>query len=98
QRGNVTHHQRLPWQCLKHPKVTVFTRKRLFELPFPGEDGDFGVLEALPRQPLVVRDISSLAFDPVSGHTLMLSDESRLLVELDLQGKPRSFMALFGGL
>lgn len=70
----------------------------LFELPFPGEDGDFGVLEALPRQPLVVRDISSLAFDPVSGHTLMLSDESRLLVELDLQGKPRSFMALFGGL
>ncbi len=70
----------------------------LFELPFPGEDGAVGVLEALPRQPLLVRDISSVAIDPQSGHTLMLSDESRLLVELDRQGKPRSFMALFGGL
>lgn len=70
----------------------------LFELPFPGEDGAVGVLEALPKQPLLVRDISSVAIDPHSGHTLMLSDESRLLVELDLQGRPRSFMALFGGL
>ena len=70
----------------------------LFELPFPGEDGAAGVLEALPRQPLLVRDISSVAIDPKTGHTLMLSDESRLLVELDRQGKPRSFIALFGGL
>lgn len=70
----------------------------LFELPFPGEDGAVGVLEVLPKQPLLVRDISSVAIDPETGHTLMLSDESRLLVELDLQGKPLSFMALFGGL
>jgi len=70
----------------------------LFELPFPGEDGAVGVLEALPKQPLLVRDISSVAIDPQSGHTLMLSDESRLLVELDQQGEPLSFMALFGGL
>lgn len=70
----------------------------LFELPFPGEDGSVGALEALPRQPLLVRDISSVAIDPRTGHTLMLSDESRLLVELDLQGRPRSFISLFGGL
>ncbi|EIK54843.1 hypothetical protein YO5_18797 [Stutzerimonas stutzeri TS44] len=70
----------------------------LFELPFPGEDGGVGVLEALPRQPLLVRDISSVAIDPRSGHTLLLSDESRLLVELDLRGRPRSFISLFGGL
>lgn len=70
----------------------------LFELPFPGEDGDAGLLEALPSQPLLVRDISSVAIDPHTGHTLMLSDESRLLVELDLQGRPRSFIGLFGGL
>lgn len=70
----------------------------LFELPFPGEDGAAGALEALPSQPLLVRDISSVAIDPLTGHTLMLSDESRLLVELDLQGKPRSFISLFGGL
>lgn len=70
----------------------------LFELPFPGEDGAAGALEALPDQPLLVRDISSVAIDPRTGHTLMLSDESRLLVELDLQGRPRSFISLLGGL
>jgi len=70
----------------------------LFELPFPGEDGAAGALQAVPGQRLLVRDISSVAIDPRSGHTLMLSDESRLLVELDLQGKPRSFISLFGGL
>lgn len=70
----------------------------LFELPFPGEDGAAGALEALPDQPLLVRDISSVAIDPRTGHILMLSDESRLLVELDLQGRPRSFISLLGGL
>ncbi|MCQ4286678.1 SdiA-regulated domain-containing protein [Pseudomonas stutzeri] len=70
----------------------------LFELPFPGEDGAAGALEALPSQPLLVRDISSVAIDPRTGHTLMLSDESRLLVELDLRSRPRSFISLLGGL
>lgn len=70
----------------------------LFELPFPGEDGAAGVLEPLPGQDLLVRDISSVAIDPRTGHTLMLSDESRLLVELDRLGRPRSFISLFGGL
>lgn len=70
----------------------------LFELPLPGEEGAVGALQALPSQPLLVRDISSVAIDPRTGHTLMLSDESRLLVELDLMGRPRSFIALFGGL
>lgn len=69
----------------------------LFSLPFPGEDGAVGVPEPL-AMPLLVRDLSSVAIDPRSGHTLLLSDESRLLVELDLQGQPRSFLALFGGL
>ncbi len=70
----------------------------LFSLPFPGEDGAAGTLEAVPSGHLLVRDLSSVAIDPRSGHTLLLSDESRLLVELDLQGQPRSFLALFGGL
>lgn len=70
----------------------------LFELPLPGEEGAVGALQALPSQPLLVRDISSVAIDPRTGHALMLSDESRLLVELDLMGRPRSFIALFGGL
>lgn len=70
----------------------------LFELPLVAGEGAVGALEALPDQPLLVRDISSVTIDPRSGHTLMLSDESRLLVELDLQGRPRSFLSLFGGL
>lgn len=72
----------------------------LFELPLPlvAGEGAVGALEALPDQPLLVRDISSVTIDPRSGHTLMLSDESRLLVELDLQGRPRSSLSLFGGL
>ncbi len=70
----------------------------LFELPFPGEDGAAGILEAWPEQPLLVRDISSVTIDPRTGHTLMLSDESRLLVELDQRGRPLSFIKLLGGL
>lgn len=70
----------------------------LFSLSFPGEDGAAGVLEPVAGAHLLVRDLSSVAIDPRSGHTLLLSDESRLLVELDLQGQPRSFISLFGGL
>lgn len=70
----------------------------LFELPFPGEDGAVGALEAVPGQDRLVRDISSVTIDPRTGHILMLSDESRLLVELDLLGRPCSFISLFGGL
>jgi uncharacterized protein YjiK len=70
----------------------------LFELSIPDDGGLAGALKSLPDQPLLVRDISSVAVDPRTGHTLMLSDESRLLVELDLQGRPRSFISLFGGL
>ncbi|MGA6099873.1 SdiA-regulated domain-containing protein [Stutzerimonas marianensis] len=90
----------LAWNPLTQRMLLAKERdpQGLFELPFPGEDGAAGVLEALPRQPLLVRDISSVTIDPRTGHTLMLSDESRLLVELDLMGRPRSFISLFGGL
>lgn len=90
----------LAWNPLTQRMLLAKERdpQGLFELPFPGEDGAPGVLEALPRQPLLVRDISSVTIDPRTGHTLMLSDESRLLVELDLMGRPRSFISLFGGL
>jgi uncharacterized protein YjiK len=70
----------------------------LFSLPFPGEDGAAGTLQALPSQRAFVRDISSLSFDARTGHSLVLSDESRLLLELDEQGQPVSFISLIGGL
>ncbi|MFZ5956700.1 SdiA-regulated domain-containing protein [Pseudomonas knackmussii] len=43
---------------------------------------------------LFVRDLSSLQFDAGSGHLLALSDESRLVLELDVDGKPISSLSL----
>ncbi|MFJ2546497.1 SdiA-regulated domain-containing protein [Pseudomonas sp. NPDC087612] len=46
---------------------------------------------------LFVRDLSSLQFDERSGHLLALSDESQLVLELDVQGKPLSTLSLRKG-
>lgn len=46
---------------------------------------------------LFVRDLSSLQFDERSGHLLALSDESRLVLELNIEGKPISSLSLLGG-
>lgn len=46
---------------------------------------------------LFVRDLSSLQYDEASGHLLALSDESRLVVELDLVGRPLSSLRLTAG-
>ncbi|MGQ7959845.1 SdiA-regulated domain-containing protein [Pseudomonas sp. SP16.1] len=46
---------------------------------------------------LFVRDLSSLDFDSGTGHLLALSDESRLVIELDAAGKPVSTLSLLRG-
>lgn len=46
---------------------------------------------------LFVRDLSSLHFDAASGHLLVLSDESRLVLELDGAGRPLSSLSLLAG-
>ena len=46
---------------------------------------------------LFVRDLSSLQFDERSGHLLALSDESKLVLELDVKGKPLASMSLRKG-
>ncbi|WP_409277479.1 SdiA-regulated domain-containing protein [Pseudomonas defluvii] len=46
---------------------------------------------------LFVRDLSSLVFDERSGHLLALSDESKLVLELDAEGKPLSSLSLHKG-
>lgn len=68
----------------------------LFSLPFPG--GHAGQLQPLMAGNLGVRDISSLSVDERTGHLLVLSDESRMLLELDRSGHPVSFLSLTGGL
>lgn len=47
---------------------------------------------------LDVRNLSSLSIDPRTGHTLVLSADSHLLLELDEAGKQVSFMTLLGGM
>ncbi|CAH0308545.1 hypothetical protein SRABI70_04632 [Pseudomonas sp. Bi70] len=46
---------------------------------------------------IFVRDLSSLYYDNLTGHMLALSDESRLVVELDEAGKPISSLSLLQG-
>lgn len=70
----------------------------LFSLPFPGEDGAAGVLQPINSEQLFVRDISSLTYDARTGHTLVLSDESRLLLEVSESGDPISFISLASGM
>ncbi len=52
--------------------------------------------EAMQDQ-LFARDLSSLAFDPVSGHLLLLSDESRLLMEFSAAGELLGYASLGRG-
>ncbi|NVZ93479.1 SdiA-regulated domain-containing protein [Pseudomonas sp. D6002] len=46
---------------------------------------------------LFVRDLSSLQYDERSGHLLALSDESFLVLELDVDGRPLSSLSLLKG-
>lgn len=47
---------------------------------------------------LFVRDLSSLQYDDRSGHLLALSDESRLVLELNADGLPISTLSLLRGM
>ncbi|WP_082073149.1 SdiA-regulated domain-containing protein [Pseudomonas sp. LFM046] len=47
---------------------------------------------------LFVRDLSSLQYDDRSGHLLALSDESRLVLELNADGRPISSLSLLRGM
>lgn len=46
---------------------------------------------------LFLRDISSLHFEQTLGHLLVLSDESRLVIEMDAEGHPVSTLSLLSG-
>lgn len=64
----------------------------------PGQPFAVHVLDDRKRDAgLFVRDLSSLLFDERSGHLLVLSDESRLVLELDVQGQPISSLSLLAG-
>lgn len=73
----------------------------LFSLPFPEQDqgnsAEPSVLLELRSKQVFMRDLSSLAVDQRTGHVLVLSDESRMLLELDELGNPVSFISLAVG-
>jgi uncharacterized protein YjiK len=51
----------------------------------------------LASHALDMRNLSALAIDPRTGHMLVLSADSHLLLELDKKGAQVSFIALLGG-
>ncbi|QLF93330.1 SdiA-regulated domain-containing protein [Pseudomonas sp. ABC1] len=54
-------------------------------------------LDDMRDRRLLMRDLSSLQFIERTGHLLALSDESRVLLELDRQGKPLGTLSLLMG-
>ncbi|MCG4452154.1 SdiA-regulated domain-containing protein [Pseudomonas sp. MMS21-TM103] len=63
-------------------------------------EGDFD-LQVIDREEWIknvfATDLSSVHYDEQTGHLALLSDESKLLMELDGQGKLISFRSLLGG-
>ncbi|NYH09294.1 SdiA-regulated domain-containing protein [Pseudomonas moraviensis] len=56
-----------------------------------------GDKQKLHSDELDLRNLSALSIDPRTGHTLVLSADSHLLLELDENGEQVSFMTLLGG-
>jgi uncharacterized protein YjiK len=70
----------------------------MFSLGSDGNQGLGAALRPLPSYGLGMRNLSALSIDPRTGHILVLSAQSNLLLELDEQGQPVSFISLMGGL
>lgn len=69
----------------------------LFSWKSDGSQTLTGDKQKLASDELDIRNLSALAIDPRTGHTLVLSADSHLLLELDETGEQVSFMTLLGG-
>ena len=56
-----------------------------------------GSKQKVPSDELDLRNLSALSIDPRTGHTLVLSADSHMLLELDELGEQVSFMTLLSG-
>ena len=70
----------------------------MFSLDSNGEQLLSAALLSLPDYDLEMRNLSALSVDPRTGHILALSAQSSLLLEMDEQGQPLSFISLLGGM
>ncbi|MFK8330841.1 SdiA-regulated domain-containing protein [Pseudomonas sp. BJa5] len=68
----------------------------LFSLSSDGQSPLTGDKQRLPNDELDLRNLSALGVDPRTGHLLVLSADSNLLLELDENGEQVSFMTLLG--
>ncbi len=89
----------LGWDSRRQRVILAKERdpRGFYSLPLPSKSGPAQGIQAINIDDVFVRDISSVSFDSRTGHSLMLSDESRVLVELDANAKPRSFISLAAG-
>lgn len=69
----------------------------LFTWKSDGSQTLVGDKQKLASTELDMRNLSALAVDPRTGHLLVLSADSHLLLELDEKGEQVSFMTLLGG-
>jgi uncharacterized protein YjiK len=69
----------------------------LFTWKSDGSQTLTGDKQKLANKELDMRNLSALAIDPRTGHLLVLSADSHLLLELDEKGDQVSFMTLLGG-
>ena len=70
---------------------------QLFVWKSDGSQTLVGAKQKLASEELDMRNLSALAIDPRTGHLLVLSADSHLLLELDKKGAQVSFIALLGG-
>ena len=69
----------------------------LFVWPSNGSQVLSGNKQRVPSDELDLRNLSALSIDPRTGHTLVLSADSHMLLELDERGEQVSFMTLLRG-
>ncbi|CAG8864490.1 hypothetical protein PS627_01056 [Pseudomonas fluorescens] len=70
---------------------------KLYVLDSDGRSPLAGEKRHLPSTELDLRNLSALSVDPRTGHLLILSADSNMLLELDEHGEQVSFMTLLGG-
>ncbi|MFB4392825.1 MULTISPECIES: SdiA-regulated domain-containing protein [unclassified Pseudomonas] len=83
----------------KHQQLVLGEERpaQLFTWRTDGRGPLAGDKQALPSSALEVRNLSGLTIDPRTGHLLVLSADSNLLLELNERGEQVSFMTLLGG-
>lgn len=87
----------IAWDSLRKRLIIGEERPpRLFTWSTDGRGPLKGDKQLLPSDELDLRNLSALAVDPRTGHLLVLSADSNMLLELDEKGEQVSFMTLLG--